>query len=102
MLNEDLVSLPNWLVLKLRIEGEEAIRLDHVELVSYEHSYDIRLVQRELRLRDRAGRETTLRSRRFVTSATISATSTRQSSTTSGCTARPPATRSSSATTAPS
>ena len=27
VLNEDLVNLPNWLVLKLRIEGEDAIRL---------------------------------------------------------------------------
>src|SRR3954465_5251589 len=64
VLNEDLVNLPNWLVLKLRIEGGEAIRLDNVELISYEHSYDIRLamVQRVLRFRDRADRETTLRS----------------------------------------
>lgn len=71
VLNEDLVNLPNWLVLKLRIEGEEAIRLDHVKLVSYEHSYDIRraMVQRALRFRDRADRETTLRSRRFVSMA---------------------------------
>ncbi|MEV4603658.1 trehalose-phosphatase [Amycolatopsis sp. NPDC049253] len=69
--NEDLVNLPNWLVLKLRIEGEEAIRLGNVDLISYEHSYDIRLamVQRVLRFRDRAGRETTLRSRRFVSMA---------------------------------
>ena len=43
MLNEDLVNLPNWLVLKLRIEGEDAIRLDNVELLSYRHAYDIRL-----------------------------------------------------------
>ena len=28
VLNEDLVNLPNWLVLKVRIEGEDAIRLD--------------------------------------------------------------------------
>lgn len=71
VLNEDLVNLPNWLVLKLRIEGDEAIRLDNVKLLSYRHGYDIRLamVQRELRFRDRAGRETTLRSRRFVSMA---------------------------------
>ena len=42
MLNEDLVNLPNWLVLKLRIEGEEAIRLDNVEVLEYSHTYDIR------------------------------------------------------------
>src|ERR1044072_8522112 len=29
MHNEDLVNLPNWLVLKLRIEGADAIRLAH-------------------------------------------------------------------------
>jgi trehalose/maltose hydrolase-like predicted phosphorylase len=71
VLNEDLVNLPNWLVLKLRIEGEDAIRLDTVELLGYRHSYDVRLalVERELRFRDRAGRETTMRSRRFVSMA---------------------------------
>lgn len=71
VLNEDLVNLPNWLVLKLRIEGEDAIRLDNVELLSYRHDYNVRLaiVARELRFRDRAGRETTLRSRRFVSMA---------------------------------
>ena len=71
VLNEDLVNLPNWLVLKLRIEGADAIRLDNVELLSYRHDYDIRhaLVGRELRFRDLAGRETTLQSRRFVSMA---------------------------------
>ncbi|MGH3875060.1 MAG: glycoside hydrolase family 65 protein [Pseudonocardiaceae bacterium] len=71
VLNEDLVNLPNWLLLKLRIEGEEAIRLDNVEVLSYRHSYHIRnaVVGREVRFRDRAGRETTLRSRRFVSMA---------------------------------
>jgi trehalose/maltose hydrolase-like predicted phosphorylase len=71
VLNEDLVNLPNWLVLKLRIEGEEAIRLDNVDLLSYRHDYDVRraMVQRELRFRDHEGRETTLRSRRFVSMA---------------------------------
>jgi trehalose/maltose hydrolase-like predicted phosphorylase len=69
--NEDLVNLPNWLVLKLRIEGEDAIRLDNVEVLDYRHSYDIRLalVEREIRFADRAGRETTLTSRRFVSMA---------------------------------
>ena len=42
VLNEDLVNLPNWLVLKLRIEGEEAIRLADVELLGYRHELDIR------------------------------------------------------------
>jgi trehalose/maltose hydrolase-like predicted phosphorylase len=66
--NEDLVNLPNWLVLKLRIEGEEPFRLSNVELLSYRHEYDFRnaVVIRALRFRDRAGRETSLTSRRFV------------------------------------
>ena len=42
VLNEDLVNLPNWLVLQLRIEGEDVIRLAGIELVSYRHELDIR------------------------------------------------------------
>ncbi len=40
VLNEDLVNLPNWLVLKLRIEGEDAIRLADVELLDYRHELE--------------------------------------------------------------
>src|SRR5262245_35493571 len=71
VLNEDLVNLTNWLVLKLRIEGEEAIRLAEVELLEYRHELNLRhpTVIRELRFRDHAGRETSLRSRRFVSMA---------------------------------
>jgi trehalose/maltose hydrolase-like predicted phosphorylase len=67
VLNEDLVNLPNWLVFKLQIGGE-VVSLDNVELLSYRHELDIRTatVVRVLRFRDRAGRETTLLSRRFV------------------------------------
>jgi trehalose/maltose hydrolase-like predicted phosphorylase len=69
--NEDLVNLPNWLVLQLRIEGEEAIRLADVELLDYRHEFDTRdaTVRRHVRFRDRAGRETTLDSLRFVSMA---------------------------------
>ncbi len=71
VLNEDLVNLPNWLVLKLRVEGEDAIRVGNVELLDYRHEYDIgvAMVIRELRFRDRGGREMTLRSRRFMSMA---------------------------------
>ncbi|MFZ2526445.1 MAG: glycosyl hydrolase family 65 protein [Rhodococcus sp. (in: high G+C Gram-positive bacteria)] len=71
VLNEDLVNVSNWLVLKLRIDGEDAIRLDNVELLGYRHTYDIRsaTVLREMTFRDHSGRETTLRSRRFVSMA---------------------------------
>jgi trehalose/maltose hydrolase-like predicted phosphorylase len=73
VLNEDLVNLPNWLVLKLRIEGDEAIGLEDVELLTYRHELDIRnaVVKRELRVRDSTGRETKLRSRRFVSMAHV-------------------------------
>jgi trehalose/maltose hydrolase-like predicted phosphorylase len=71
VLNEDLVNLPNWLLLELRIEGEEAIDMSNVELLSYRHEYDIRnaTVVRALRIRDRAGRETSFETRRFVSMA---------------------------------
>jgi alpha,alpha-trehalase len=73
VLNEDLVNLPNWLVLKLRIEGEGPIRLAELELLDYRHAFDIRhaTVIRRMRFRDAAGRETTLRSRRFVSMADV-------------------------------
>ena len=73
VLNEDLVNLPNWLVLKLRIDGGDAVRLADVELISYRHELDIRhlTVIRELRFRDHLGRETSLRSRRFVSMADV-------------------------------
>ena len=66
--NEDLVNLPRGLSLKVSIEGEEPFRLENVELLSYRHTYDVRyaLLTRALRFRDRAGRETSLTSRRFV------------------------------------
>jgi trehalose/maltose hydrolase-like predicted phosphorylase len=71
VLNEDLVNMPDWTVLKLRIEGEDAIRLEDVELLSYRHEYDAHYAIniRTVRFRDRAGRATTLRSRRLVSMA---------------------------------
>jgi trehalose/maltose hydrolase-like predicted phosphorylase len=68
VLNEDLVNMPNWLVLQLRIEGGEAITLAEVDLLGYRHELDIRYatVVRHVRFRDPSGRETTLHSRRFV------------------------------------
>ena len=72
VLNEDLVNMPNWLVLQLRIEGEDAVRLADLELLDYRHELDIRTatVRRFIRFRDRSGRQTTLESRRFVSMAT--------------------------------
>ena len=69
--NEDLVNLPNWLVLRLRIEGEDAIGFGNVELLDYRHELDLRraLTTRSVRLRDASGREIQLSSRRFVSMA---------------------------------
>jgi alpha,alpha-trehalase len=66
--NEDLVNLPRLGLLRLCLEGEEPIGLANVEVLSYRHVYDLRyaMLTRELCFRDRAGRETSLRSRRFV------------------------------------
>ncbi len=73
VLNEDLVNLPNWAVLKLRIGDEEVVRLHDIELLFYRHEYDFRtpMLVRTLRFRDRFGRETALRSRRFVSMAHV-------------------------------
>lgn len=73
VLNEDLVNLPNWLVMKLRIEDEDVMRLSDVEVLDYEHSLDVRhaTVHRRVRFRDRAGRTTMLASRRFASMAHI-------------------------------
>ncbi len=73
VVNEDLVNMPNWLVLRLMIEGEEPVDLGNVELLSYRHELDVRTatVARRLRFRDRAGRETTLLSRRFTSMANM-------------------------------
>ncbi len=71
VLNEDLVNLPNWLLLELRIEGEEAVGANNVELLSYRHELDLRnaVLIRDLKFRDREGRETTLETRRFMSMA---------------------------------
>ncbi len=71
VLNEDLVNLPNWLVLKLRIGEDEPITLKNVEILSYRHEVDFHnaTVKRKLHFRDHRGRETTLASKRFVSMA---------------------------------
>ncbi|MGH9115040.1 MAG: glycoside hydrolase family 65 protein, partial [Acidimicrobiales bacterium] len=71
VLNEDLVNLPNWMVLRLRLDGGDALRLDDVELLGYRHELDVRhaTLVRRVRFRDRDGRQTSLESRRFVSMA---------------------------------
>jgi trehalose/maltose hydrolase-like predicted phosphorylase len=71
VLNEDLVNLPNWLVLTLRIDRGDAVRLADVEVLEYRHELDLRdaVMTRSVRFRDGVGRETTLETRRFVSMA---------------------------------
>ena len=66
--NEDLVNLPNWLVLLLRIEDGEWLRPDRVEILDYRQELALRrgLLLRTLRLRDPEGRTTRWEERRFV------------------------------------
>jgi alpha,alpha-trehalase len=66
--NEDLVNLPNWLVLVLRIEDGPWLRPDDVEMLDYQQTLDLRqgLLYRSLRLRDAGGRTTRWQERRFV------------------------------------
>ena len=69
--NEDLVNLPNWLVLRIRIDDDAWLSPDQVELLSYRQELDLKagLLQRRLRLRDRAGRITRWDERRLVSMA---------------------------------
>jgi trehalose/maltose hydrolase-like predicted phosphorylase len=66
--NEDLVNLPNWLPLTFRPEGGDWLNLLAAEILSYRQELDLRqgMLRREMRVRDREGRETTLLSRRIV------------------------------------
>ena len=72
VLNEDLVNLPNWLLLELRVEGEEAVGAKQrraARRTGTSSTSATPSVIRDLRFRDRAGRETTIETRRFVSMA---------------------------------
>jgi trehalose/maltose hydrolase-like predicted phosphorylase len=66
--NEDLVNLPNWLFLSFRPEDGDWLNLRRVEILAYRQKLDLKqgLLVRQVRFRDRDGRETTLVSRRIV------------------------------------
>ena len=70
--NEDLVNWPNWLCLTFRPEGGEWFDLEQVEIVNYRQELDLKagVMRRQMRVRDRQGRETTLQTRRLVHMAT--------------------------------
>ncbi|MFZ0788555.1 MAG: glycosyl hydrolase family 65 protein [Chromatiaceae bacterium] len=66
--NEDLVNLPNWLVLRLRIENGDWFDPGSVDLLDYRQTLDLRdgVLIRDICFRDPQGRETRLVQRRLV------------------------------------
>lgn len=66
--NEDLVNVPNWLVLRLRIDGGGWFDVASVEILDLHRELDLRrgLLTRRCEFRDSQGRRTTLTQRRLV------------------------------------
>lgn len=66
--NEDLVNLPNWLPLVMRIEGGEWLRPGDVDHLDYRQELDLKrsVLSRVLRFRDAEGRVTRWEERRVV------------------------------------
>ncbi|MGI9499977.1 MAG: glycoside hydrolase family 65 protein, partial [Geminicoccaceae bacterium] len=66
--NEDLVNLPNWLPLSIRIDGAGWFDLHKVELLDYQQQLDLRqgVLHRRLCCRDAKGQETRIDQRRLV------------------------------------
>jgi alpha,alpha-trehalase len=66
--NEDLVNIPNWLPLVIRIDDGPWLRPDEVEYLDYRQELDLKqgLLRRSLRLRDPQGRITRWEERRLV------------------------------------
>ena len=68
VVNEDLVNMPNWLSLTLRLEGGDWFQLSSVKILSYRQELDFKrgVLCRDIRFDDGEGRVTKLFSRRFV------------------------------------
>lgn len=66
--NEDLVNLPNWLPLSIRIDGAGWFDVHKVEILDYRQELDLRrgVLHRRLRCRDAKGQETGIHQRRLV------------------------------------
>lgn len=66
--NEDLVNMPNWLVLEFRVDDGKWFRPLGAELLDYTQELDLRrgVLERQLRFRDEQGRTTSVQSRRLV------------------------------------
>jgi beta-phosphoglucomutase family hydrolase len=65
---EDLINLPNWLSLTVRIEGGKWFDLRKVEILEFRQELNLKhgILLRIVRFRDSEGRRTALESRRFV------------------------------------
>ncbi|MFW6114827.1 MAG: glycoside hydrolase family 65 protein [Thermodesulfobacteriota bacterium] len=66
--NEDLVNLPNWLLLTFSIDGGKWFDLRNVEILAYRQELDLKrgLLLRTIRFRDKQDRQTELKNRRLV------------------------------------
>jgi alpha,alpha-trehalase len=69
--NEDLVNIPNYLLLIWRPEGGEWFNTAHTDILSYRQELNLRdgLLSREILSRDRQGRETKIVQKRLVSMA---------------------------------
>ncbi|MBK0403357.1 glycoside hydrolase family 65 protein [Adhaeribacter sp. BT258] len=69
--NEDLVNWPNWLPLTFRHPNENWFDLAQVSIVYFKQELDLKtgLLLRQLRFRDKNGRETSLKTTRLVSMA---------------------------------
>jgi beta-phosphoglucomutase family hydrolase len=69
--NEDLVNLPNWLALELRVADEDRFDPRAVEILAYRQELDLRrgVLLRRIRFEDGHGRRSTLTERCFVSMA---------------------------------
>lgn len=66
--NEDLVNLPNWLILKFRIQDGNWFHLSDVKILRYQQKLHIKqgVLHRDILFKDAHGRETELNERRVV------------------------------------
>ncbi|MGK2942582.1 MAG: beta-phosphoglucomutase family hydrolase [Immundisolibacter sp.] len=71
--NEDLVNLPNWLALGLRIDEQEWFDVRTVKLLAYRQELDLRhgMLVRHMAFEDAEGRRSTLHERRIVSMADL-------------------------------
>lgn len=66
--NEDLVNWPDWTFLSFKVENGEWFNIDAVEIIDFEQSLNLKegILERNIKFRDKDGRETQLGSRRLV------------------------------------